>query len=52
MTRGISDTEQRDLIANLQKIIANLTAARPGVADRFGLLPESLRLESREEEER
>ena len=45
MTRGISDTEQRDLIANL-------TAARPGVADRFGLLPESLRLESREEEER
>lgn len=52
MTRGISDTEQRDLIAKLQKIIANLTAARPGVADRFGLLPESLRLESREEEER
>src|SRR6266699_1114757 len=39
MTREISDTEQRDLIAKLQKIIANLTAARPGVADRFGLLP-------------
>jgi DNA-binding MarR family transcriptional regulator len=52
MTREISDAEQRDLIALLQKIIANLTAARPGVADRFGLLPDSLRLEGREKEER
>jgi len=52
MTRGISITEQRDLIAKLQKIITNLTEARPGVADRFGLLPDSLRLESREKEER
>jgi len=52
LSRGISDTEQRELIAKLQKIIANLTAARPGVADRFGLLPDSLRLESREKEER
>ena len=48
MAQGISEDEQRDFLAKLQKIIANLTAARPGVADRFGLLPDFLRLDQSE----
>jgi DNA-binding MarR family transcriptional regulator len=48
MTQGINEDEQRDFLAKLQKIIANLAAARPGVADRFGLLPDFLRLDQSE----
>jgi DNA-binding MarR family transcriptional regulator len=38
-TKGLSETEQQDLIAKLQQIIANLSAVRPGTGDRFGLPP-------------
>ncbi len=45
MVQGISETEQRDLLAKLQKIIANLSAVGPGTGDRFGLLPDFIRLD-------
>ena len=39
VTRGFSEAEQRDLIAKLQRIIANLSVLGPDTGDRFGLLP-------------
>lgn len=48
MMQGISEDEQHHFLAKLQKIIANLSAARPGVADRFGLLPDSHHFEQSE----
>ena len=50
MTDGFTQSEQRDLIAKLQKIIANLSAVGPGMGDRFGLLPDFIRLDSSSEE--
>ena len=43
MVQGISEEEQRDMLAKLQKIIANLSAVGPGTGDRFGLLPDFMR---------
>lgn len=37
--KGLSGSEQQDMIAKLQRIIANLSAIGPGMGDRFGLLP-------------
>ena len=45
MTQSFSAVEQRDLIAKLQKIIANVSAVGPGTGDRFGLLPQQIHLE-------
>jgi DNA-binding MarR family transcriptional regulator len=43
MAQGFSEDEQRDMLAKLQKIIANLSAVGPGTGDRFGLLPDFMR---------
>lgn len=48
MTEGLSEDEQHDLLAKLQKIIANLSAVGPGTGDRFGLLPACDQLEKQE----
>ena len=42
MTQGFSAVEQRDLLAKLQQIIANVSAVGPGTGDRFGLLPRQI----------
>jgi DNA-binding MarR family transcriptional regulator len=39
MTRGISEAEQRDLLARFQQIVANLAVVTPESRDRFGVLP-------------
>jgi len=48
MVKGFSEAEQRDMLAKLQKIIANLSAVGPGTGDRFGLLPDFMRLDQLE----
>jgi DNA-binding MarR family transcriptional regulator len=48
MVQGFSEAEQRDMLAKLQKIIANLSVVGPGTGDRFGLLPDFMRLEQLE----
>jgi hypothetical protein len=48
MVQGFSEAEQRDMLAKLQKIIANLSAVGPGTGDRFGLLPDFMRLDQLE----
>ncbi len=40
--RGFSEEEQLELIAQFQRIIANISGMGPGVGDRFGLLPENI----------
>ncbi len=50
MMNGFTSTEQRELIARLQKIIANLSAVGPGMGDRFGLLPDFVMLDPMGEE--
>ncbi len=45
MVQGISEAEQRDLQAKLQRIIANLSEIGPDTGDRFGLLPDFMRLD-------
>jgi DNA-binding MarR family transcriptional regulator len=50
MTDGFTLPEQQGLIAKLQKIIANLSAVGPGMGDRFGLLPDFVRLDPPGEE--
>lgn len=47
MEQGFSEDEQRDLLAKLQRIIANLSAVGPATGDRFGLLPDFIRLDQR-----
>ncbi len=39
MKRGLSDGELDRLLAQLQRIIANVSQIGPGLGDRFGLLP-------------
>lgn len=39
ITRGFSEDEQDQLLAQLQQIIANVSEIGPGLGDRFGLLP-------------
>jgi DNA-binding MarR family transcriptional regulator len=48
MVQGFSEAEQRDMLVKLQKIIANLSAVGPGTGDRFGLLPDFMRLDQLE----
>ena len=50
MMKGFSQTERQDLIMQLQKIVANLSAVGPGMGDRFGLLPDFIRLDPMGEE--
>ena len=38
MTRGMSEEEQRDLLAKLQQIVVNVGEVGPDTGDRFGLL--------------
>lgn len=39
LTRGISEADQRDILAKFQRIIVNLAAVVPTSGERFGLLP-------------
>lgn len=39
MKAGLSDTDLDRLLAQLHRIIANVTEMGPGLGDRFGLLP-------------
>jgi DNA-binding MarR family transcriptional regulator len=39
LTRGISEAEQRDILAKFQRVIINLVAVVPTSGERFGLLP-------------
>ena len=39
LTRGISEAEQRDILAKFQRVIVNLDAVVPTSGERFGLLP-------------
>jgi hypothetical protein len=50
MMKDFSQTERQDLIMKLQKIVANLSAVGPGMGDRFGLLPDFIRLDPMGEE--
>ena len=42
ITRGFSEDEQDQLLAQLQQIIANVSEIGPGLGDRFGLLPKDV----------
>jgi DNA-binding MarR family transcriptional regulator len=50
MVQGISEAEQREMLAKLQKIIANLSVVGAGTGDRFGLLPDFTRLDQQEKQ--
>jgi DNA-binding MarR family transcriptional regulator len=45
MARGFSEVELRDLLTKLQRIIANLANVGPDTGDRFGLLPDFMRMD-------
>jgi DNA-binding MarR family transcriptional regulator len=45
MSQGFSESEKRELQAKLQRIIANLSNVGPDTGDRFGLLPDFMRLD-------
>jgi len=45
MAQGFSESEKCDLQAKLQRIIANLSTVGPDTGDRFGLLPDFIRLD-------
>jgi len=40
--QGLSEDEQRDLLAKLQRLIVNVSAVAPGTGDRFGLLSQDV----------
>jgi len=48
--RGLSDDERQLFLANLQRIIANITDIFEGAGDRFRLLPGKLEFEEQEKE--
>jgi DNA-binding MarR family transcriptional regulator len=39
MIQGMSEAEQRDLLARFQQIVVNLAVVTPDSRDRFGMLP-------------
>jgi DNA-binding MarR family transcriptional regulator len=45
MSKGFSEEEKHDMQLKLQRIIANLSAVGPDTGDRFGLLPDFMRLD-------
>ena len=45
MSQGFSEDEMRDMQVKLQRIIANLSTVGPDTGDRFGLLPDFMRLD-------
>ena len=44
MSQGFSEDEKRDMLVKLQKIVANLSTVGPDTGNRFGLLPDFMRL--------
>jgi DNA-binding MarR family transcriptional regulator len=40
LTEGMSEAEQRDLLARFQQIVVNLAVVTPASRDRFGVLPQ------------
>ncbi len=52
MSRGFSESEKHDMLANLQRIIANLADIGPDTGDRFGLLPDFMKLDQQEKKTR
>jgi DNA-binding MarR family transcriptional regulator len=47
MLEGFSEDEQHELLANLQRIISNLSTISPDTGDRFGLLPDFMRMDQK-----
>jgi DNA-binding MarR family transcriptional regulator len=47
MTQGFSEDEKHHLQIKLQRIIANLSTVGPDTGDRFGLLPDFMRLDQK-----
>ena len=45
MSQGFSEEEKQDLMVKLQRIIANLSTVGADTGDRFGLLPDFMRLD-------
>jgi hypothetical protein len=45
MSQGFSEDEKHDMQVKLQRIIANLSTVGPDTGDRFGLLPDFMRLD-------
>lgn len=45
MSQGFSEDEKQDMQMKLQRIIANLSTVGPDTGDRFGLLPNFMRLD-------
>lgn len=45
MAQGFSEKEKNDLMLNLQRIIANLSTVGSDTGDRFGLLPDFMRVD-------
>ena len=45
MSQGFSEDEKRDMLVKLQKIVANLSTVGPDTGNRFGLLPDFMRLD-------
>ena len=45
MSQGFTEEEKQDMQVKLQRIIANLAAVGPDTGDRFGLLPDFMRLD-------
>ena len=45
MSQGFSESEKRGLQAKLQIMIASLSTVGPNSGDRFGLLPDLIRLD-------
>lgn len=39
LLRNFSQQEQEDMLAKLQRLVANVSAIAPNIGDRFGLLP-------------
>ncbi len=45
MSKGFTEKEKHNLMVNLQRIIANLSTVGPDTGDRFGLLPDFMRVD-------
>ena len=48
MLKGFSEDEKQDMLVKLQRIIANLSSVGLDTGDRFGLLPDFMRLDQQE----
>ncbi|MEO7019830.1 MAG: MarR family winged helix-turn-helix transcriptional regulator [Ktedonobacteraceae bacterium] len=50
--QGISGEKQQEMLLLLQQTIANLSAIGPGMGDRFGLLPDFMRVDYADQKSR